>query len=100
LQAVSGTSRSEAGSGLKESLRQGLAPCYKQPMDGGDVACPNCRARPLIEVSGVDELEGVWAVEARVHTIDASEYRSQRRVLVVSWPHCRTVLGSFAPTSG
>jgi hypothetical protein len=40
-------------------------------MDGGDVACPNCRARPLIEVSGVDELEGVWAVEARVHTIDA-----------------------------
>jgi uncharacterized protein YbaR (Trm112 family) len=62
-------------------------------MEGGDVACPNCRARPLIEVSGLDELEGVWAVEATVHTIDDAEYRSQRRVLVVYCPHCRTVLG-------
>jgi hypothetical protein len=68
-------------------------------MEGGDVACPNCRARPLIEVSAVDELEGVWAVDATVHTIDDAEYRSQRRVLVVYAPTAARCLASFAPTS-
>jgi uncharacterized protein YbaR (Trm112 family) len=59
-------------------------------VEAEELACPSCRARPLVEIQGAGEkFEGAYAVEARVHTIEGSGYR----VLFVYCPHCRTVLG-------